>query len=162
MLSEHCGDVTAGFIPNIVTLTAQAVFDAKEMCQTIRKREAQQLRNDKAEATKQRLDPANDPHGHNFYQHIKKDRTPPTTTLWDERNKGYTSNTNRIIELVEEAWRPVFNRHIGSQPSWAQFDQVYGQYFDNWTVAPTQTPKANDMLQHARKMREHPSPGIDG
>ena len=51
---------------NTITVTAAMVLDAKEQCQAIRKREAQQQRNTKAELTRQRLDPRNDPHERNL------------------------------------------------------------------------------------------------
>ena len=92
-----------------VTLTAQAVLDAKTQTQAIRRRQAQQSRNDRAESARQRLDPSADPHARKLYQHIQKQRSPPTSTMWDEREGGYTANTNRILDLIEEAWHPVFD-----------------------------------------------------
>ena len=54
-----------------VALTAQAVLDARSQCQSIRRREAQQNRTDRADATKQRLDPKSDPHARKLYQQIR-------------------------------------------------------------------------------------------
>ena len=145
-----------------VALSPQKLSNAKESCVKMRKAEAQQARHDRSENTKSKLDPANDPHARALYQHIRKERTPPTTTMWDQANEQYTSNTNKIIELIQDAWEPVFNRHRQEPPEWNQFEEKYGQYFNNWTTAPTDTPSADQLHNQARKMRAQSSPGYDG
>ena len=97
-----------------------------------------------------------------LYQYIRKERTPPTNTMWSQQKKEYTSNTNEILELIQNAWEPVFNRHRQAPPRWDAFEDKYGQYFANWTPAPSNTPSAEELCRQARKMRAQSSPGYDG
>jgi exonuclease III len=72
-----------------ISITAQEVLDARDRCHQLRRAEAQRSRNDKADEIRRQLDPANDPHARRLYQFAQKTRSPPTSTMWDDKAKGF-------------------------------------------------------------------------
>ena len=60
--------------------------------------------------------------------------------MYDEAAGCYTSSIGRIIQLVEEAWDPVLNRHRDAPPSWDASNREYGRYDADLTPAPTGLP----------------------
>jgi hypothetical protein len=96
------------------------------------------------------LDEAGDPHSAKLYKVIRGDYIKKTSTLVKD-NGEYTSNTNEILEEVEKAWLPVYNRHEESPPQFAIFDDKYRQYFDSFIRAPDELPNASDFYTQAKR-----------
>jgi len=120
------------------------------------KRTLEHIRSDASRIAKDRngksrayLDESNDPYGTKLYKIIRGDHARKTNTMITEEG-SYTSNTNHILQGIQEAWKPVYNRHAASPPQFAEFSDKYRQYFHTFTPAPEDLPTASDMHNHAQ------------
>ena len=67
-----------------------------------------------------------------------------------------------IIALIEEAWDPILNCHLKSQPVWKDLKNSYGKYYANWTPAPRPLPNGEGLQRQAMRAKRISSPGSDG
>ena len=106
--------------------------------------------------------PKNDPTTKKLFQAVRAGRVLLPTTMYDERQQGFTSSVTRIAELIGEAWEPILNRHRANPPSWNRFQGKYGKHFLNWCPAPERIPDGKDLHKQAKCAKEASSAGLDG
>ena len=108
-------------------VTSAQILAIRDVAAEKLRQQLQRTRNDRSQFTKDKLSSSSDPHSAKLFQHIRGQRVPTPTTMYDEAAGCYTSSIARIILLVEEAWEPVLNRNKVALPSWASFDKDYGK-----------------------------------
>ena len=108
------------------------------------------------------LDYDNDPHGTRLYRHIKADGTTKTSTMIDPSTNARTSNITRIIECMEEAWTPVYNRHAADAPDFKVFCDNYQEHFHSFTQSPQDTPTGALLYAQAQRAKPRVCAGRDG
>ena len=114
------------------TITPQQLEEEIQRTISLAKTNANQLRADRAKEAEYKLNAMNDPYASRLFRHVKQGYTPPTSTLWDPHNKRRTSNVNQMMQLINNAWSPIYNRHKDQPPEWEAFREGYGQFFSFW------------------------------
>ena len=123
--------------------------------------DASRIAKDRNVRSRAYLDDSNDPHGTKLYKIIRGDHVKKTSTMITDEG-SYTSNTKDILQGIQEAWKPVYNRHAASPPQFADFSNKYKQHFHTFTPAPEDLPPARDMHCQAQRARPRVTAGIDG
>ena len=92
-------------------ISPQQIEDELQRTIKLARSTANLLRADRAKLIEAKLDAANDPHGAKLYKHINTNFTPPTSKLLNPVTNERTSNVNQMLNIIQDAWHPIYNKH---------------------------------------------------